>query len=278
MIDGHIHALPGPADAKGLAGHLRRAGFAGGGVISPAPPCFGTDLAGKSPEERIESVLAWTEGQERLYPFLWIDPLEAGAARQVRRALKRGIAAFKVICSHHHPGDRRAMKIYAAIAEAGRPMLFHAGILWDLTPSSRYSRPAGFEVLLKVPRLRFALAHVGWPWCDELIAVYGKFMMARRQQPHLAVEMFVDTTPGTPVVYRREVLTKLFTVGYDIERNVIFGSDGRADCYDVGWARGWLARDRRICREVNLSAEDQRRYFGGNLMRFLTGRTEPPAM
>ena len=27
---GHIHALPGPADAKGLARRMRRAGFAGG--------------------------------------------------------------------------------------------------------------------------------------------------------------------------------------------------------------------------------------------------------
>jgi len=271
ILDSHIHALPGPANPRDLVNRLRRAGLGGGVVISHAPVSFGTELAGKSSEERLESVLAWTEGQERLYPFLWIDPLEAGVGRQVRRAVGRGIAGFKVICAHHHPGDRRAMRIYAAIAEAGRPMLFHSGILWDGSPSSCYNRPAEFEVLLNVPRLRFALAHVSWPWCDELIAVYGKFQMARKRRPGLAVEMFVDTTPGTPAIYRREVLTKLFTVGYDIERNVIFGTDGRAGDYSVRWAQGWIARDRRICRELKLSREVQGRLFGGNLLRFVTG-------
>ena len=29
------------------------------------------------------------------------------------------------------------------------------------------------SVLLDVRGLRFSLAHIGWPWCDELIAVYG---------------------------------------------------------------------------------------------------------
>lgn len=28
--------------------------------------------------------------------------------------------------------------------------------------------------------------------------------------------MFLDLTPGTPEIYRRDLLTKLFTIGYDV--------------------------------------------------------------
>ena len=41
----------------------------------------------------------------------------------------------------------------------------------------------------------------------------------------LSVEMFIDTTLGTPVIYRNEVLTKLLTVGYDVLDNIIFGTN-----------------------------------------------------
>ena len=36
--------------------------------------------------------------------------------------------------------------------------------------------------------------------------------------------MFIDTTPGTPELYRREVLTKLFKI-YDVKDRVLFGTD-----------------------------------------------------
>ena len=272
ILDGHIHALPGPAGTQDLLRRMKAAGMGGGVVISPGPPSFGGDLAGKRPQERLESVLEWTAGNGRLYPFFWIDALEAGAGKQVARAVKAGVAGFKVICTHCPPGDRRAMKVYAAVAEAGRPMLFHAGILWNGRASSSFNRPAEFEVLLGVPRLRFALAHMGWPWCDELLAVYGKFEQARRRRPDVTVEMFIDTTPGTPPIYRRDALTKMFTVGYAVEDNIYFGADCRAQTYNAPWAREWVTRDRRILKSLGLSAATQGRYFGGNLERFILGQ------
>ena len=99
-------------------------------------------------------------------------------------------------------------------------------------PSSPFNRPAEFEALLAVKGLTFCLAHIGWPWCDEMIAVYGN--SSTRTLKHAdAGEMFIDLTPGTPPIYRKEALTKLFTVGYDIEDNVIFGTDCTADDYNV---------------------------------------------
>ena len=63
------------------------------------------------------------------------------------------------------------MEVFRTISQADRPILFHSGILWDGKPSGPYNHPAGFESLLEVDGLRFCLAHISWPWCDELIAV-----------------------------------------------------------------------------------------------------------
>ena len=77
---------------------------------------------------------------------------------------------------------------------------------------------------------------MSWPWCDEMIAVYGKSQAVRSMRSRPAAEMFIDTTPGTPVIYRREALTKMFTVGYAVEHNIFFGGDCRAQTYNSRWA------------------------------------------
>ena len=59
--------------------------------------------------------------------------------------------------------------------------------------------------------------------------------------------------PGTPEIYRREALTKLLTVGYNVERNLLFGTDNHADGFNVGWAQQWIDRDLAIYHELGLS-------------------------
>jgi len=279
ILDGHIHIdnapanRGGPEDREDFVRRLREAGVDGGIVMSPAPACFAGALHTGSPQERLENVLFWCEAGPHLYPFYWIDPTETDALKQVDLAVSKDIAGFKVICSTHDPGDSRALRTYQAIAEAGRPILFHSGILWDGKPSSPYNRPANFEALLDVKGLRFALAHISWPWTDECIAVYGKFQAAMRRRDSDAVgvdvEMFIDTTPGTPPIYRRDALTRLFTVGYDVARNVFFGSDNHANAYNAAYARTWIERDRAILKEIGVDETTINNVFGENLKRFL---------
>ena len=269
VLYGHVHIGKGAPDPAGLLRRMGDAGVAGGAIISRPPACFGRGRERAPADERLDNLLMWTAGHPSLRPLFWIDPTADDALRQVALAVDRGVEGFKVIASRHEPDDARAMKAYAAIAETGRPILFHSGILWDGAPSSEHCRPAKFEALLDVPRLRFALAHVGWPWCDELIAVYGKFEQARKADPQQTAEMFVDTTPGTPPIYRRDVLTRLFTVGYDVARNVFFGTDCFVPEYNSACARQWIERDRDIYNSLGLGEAVQRQVFGENLERFL---------
>jgi len=241
----------------------------GGLVISLPPQAFPAVAPSLPPGDRINHVLSWCRPGQNLYPFYWIDPMEPDAEDQIALAVQKGIMGFKVICDRYCAGDPRALDEISGIAGAHRPILFHSGILWDGKPSSPYNRPAAFEALLEVKGRRFSLAHIAWPWCDELIAVYGKFLNAQAEPSAAGVEMFIDTTPGTPPLYRRDALVKLFTVGYDVEHNVIFGTDGCASEYHVEWARQWIERDRGIFEEIGLKKETMDAVYGDNLRRFV---------
>ncbi|MBI3987203.1 MAG: amidohydrolase family protein [Lentisphaerae bacterium] len=272
ILDGHIHIRALAENRAGFLKELKRAGVGGGLVISLPPPAFPAVAPSAPPLARMNHVLSWCGTSENLYPFYWLDPLEADAADQVAMAVKKGARGFKVICDRFFPGDRRAMEIFGAIARARRPILFHSGILWDGKVSSRYNRPLEFEALLDVKGLRFCLAHLSWPWCDECIAVYGKFLNAVAGNPAVSGEMFMDITPGTPPVYRREALTRLFTAGYDVEDNVIFGSDSCANRYNAGWVRQWLERDNAVYDELGLARKTREAIVANNLKRFIKGK------
>lgn len=271
IFDGHIHLLERGYSREVFLSRLSEAGIGGGIVFSLPPETYGTNQFSVPPEERMEIAVELCEGAETLYPFFWIDPLESDAEKQVDRAIHAGMKGFKVICDSYYPDNEKALKVFSAIAERGCPLMFHSGILWDGTASSKYNHPVNFEILLAVKKLRFSLAHVSWPWTDEMIAVYGKFQTAYRQNPELSSELFIDTTPGTPAVYREDVLRKIYSTGYDVENNIFFGTDNSVRNYEVTWATEWIERDKRILESPDFPEEISGRYFSENVLRFING-------
>jgi predicted TIM-barrel fold metal-dependent hydrolase len=273
ILDGHIHIMHPEVDTADFAARLERAGIDGGVVLSLPPRPLDSGGREYTTDERLANLFDVTSGSADLFPFYWIDPVAPDAGDQVAAAEERGVLGYKVICSTHCPCDERAMPVYRRIARAGKPILFHSGILWDGIASSKYNRPAEFEGLLEVDGLRFALAHISWPWCDEHIAVYGKILNAYSRRSDLAVEMFVDLTPGTPPIYREEALTRLFRTGYDVEHNVLFGTDGCAENYHDDWARDWMTRDNAIYDRLGIGDGVRANIYSENLKRFV-GRSD----
>ena len=269
ILDGHIHIKKGQVDPTEFARRLAEAGVDGGILISYPPKAFPYLSDSGPPQERLDNVFSWAEAAEKLYPFYWIDPTESDALEQVHLARKQDVAGFKVICQGYFPSDLRAMEVFRAIAETGRPILFHSGILYDGAAGSRYNRPAEFEALLDVNGLRFSMAHLSWPWGDELIALYGQFQSARNMRKDLSVELFIDTTPGTPKIYRRDAFTKLFKTGFDVEQNVFFGTDSMANDYSPDRAKEYLDVDNEIFRGLALDQATVENIHSGNLKRFL---------
>ena len=281
IIDCHVHTNPTQAAAaqsgEVLIQRLNSAGIDRIILLSYHPASFYREgsaegeIFGKpvTPNDALKRVIEWAAFSDRIIPFFWIDPLEEDAFEQVDNAVAAGIAGFKVICNRHFPGDDRPMQVWERIAQANKPVLFHSGILYGSGPWSHYNRPVGFEPLLEIPRLRFALAHVSWPWCDECLAVFG-FWQNRAEHGTTSAQMFIDTTPGTPRIYRREVFTKMFTVGYHIEDNVLFGTDCNSN-YSADYAKQVMTMDEDALENAGVSPEQKEKYYGKNALRFLNG-------
>ncbi|MFC1479769.1 amidohydrolase family protein [Planctomycetota bacterium] len=269
ILDCHIHIREQNLDTEKFLSGIKQAEVDGGIIISLPPEHFHGTFEKGSPKQRLEHVISFCEADEGLYPFFWVDPLEKDAPEQVKEAAAQGISGIKIICDRFLPGHEQAMEVYRTTAQAGLPILFHSGILWDGAPSSPFNRPAGFESLLEIEGLRFSLAHISWPWCDECIAVYGKFLNALGRRKDLSVEMFIDTTPGTPPIFRKDALTKLFTTGYDVQHNVIFGSDCYVNGYNADWVNEWVTRDTEIMNSLSLGQDMIDSVFSQNLKRFL---------
>ena len=275
IYDMHIHAEDTPADPAGLLENLAKAGIYGACVFSHCPEEFILGKPGIPFEARMAELKAWTQGYEdRLFPVLWIHPYEKDIFEKIRIAADAGVAAFKIICNDFFIYEEQPMAVLREIASTGKPVFFHSGILWDGQVSSAHNRPLNWEALLKIEGLRFSMGHCSWPWIDECVAMYGKFLNAL-SMGH-AAEMFFDITPGTPEIYRRELLTKLYTLGYDVENNVMFGTDSFAHAYSDKWAKKWLETDRKIMDELGVSCACRQKLYRDNLMRFL-GKTDTAA-
>ncbi len=268
ILDAHIHIWEGPIEKSDFARKLRAGGMDGAVLLSLPPGSF-LRKGDYNTAERLDNLFSWAESCPHLYPFFRIDPTEEDAKEQVEIACRRGVSGFKIVCNHFFPGESRAMEVYREIAKAGKPILFHSGILWGGQASSKYNRPAEFEALLEVDRLKFALAHLSWPWSEECIAVYGKFLDAHRGRPDLSVEMFLDITPGDFSEARRDILRRLFTIGYDVSNNILYGTDRSANNYDYECAQRWIKRDSEVFRRLKLEKEVVEGIFSQNLRRFL---------
>ena len=270
--DAHTHVYPGEPEPEALAKRFSDAGLAGGAVFSLCPNRWQVMSSENiKPEKAMDDVIAWCSASPSLYPFYWIDPGADNAEELVDMAVEKGIYGFKVIRGAEMPVDEKSIKAYRRMAKHSKPVTFHSGILWDGRNSSGFFRPANWEGLLEVPYLRFALAHISWPWCDECIAVYGKMLNAISRRGFEIPEMFIDTTPGTPKIYRKDALAKVFTIGYDVSQHVMFGTDCRVDNYNVDWARDWLKTDDAILSELSLAASAFDDYYRLGFKRFLFG-------
>ena len=282
--DEHIHIYedsePKP---EAFAALIAEAGLTGGCVYSreqaPSPRLAQTTRL--TPEQIVDNVIAWCSASPTLYPFYWIDPSRADAVELVDMAVEKGICGFKVIRNNGYPCDGPALDCYRRMAHYGKPLTFHSGILYDGVPSSEYFRPVAFEPMLRVPRLRFCLAHISWPWCDECLAVFGKIGDSgwRLKDPGSAKwyedvpSMFIDTTPGPRAVWRRDALQKIYTTHFRkaIAGRLMFGTDNNVHSYWVAHAREFMEFDDALFREMGLEEREVDSYYRGALQGFLFG-------
>jgi predicted TIM-barrel fold metal-dependent hydrolase len=263
-IDVHIHS-EGTEDPAKVLQAMDRVGLDRIVLLGVPPHESGKAPRSKRPHKSVIDTLAKVvkANPERLVGFAWIEPTLADAVDAVDYALDRKqLHGVKMIPNKWYPADERAQACYAKINEYGRPMLFHTGILWGTSDTSQYCRPAFYEIMFHYPRIRFAMAHMSWPWTDECIAVNGKFKANQTGE----WTSYIEITSGAPPMWKVDALRKAF--GYLGDEHIMFGSDSHLPEGEK-YAAWRLREDEEVLREAGASDETVQRVLSTNALRWL---------
>lgn len=197
---------------------------------------------------------------DRLTGLAWLEPTIPGMKDLAREALEdMGFAGIKIIPDHWYAYEERLEPWWEAMNELEARILFHTGILYGFEEDSRFCRPLWLEKLIFYPKIRFAMAHISWPWCDECLAVMGR-MRAGVKGDRERWQSYVDLTPGVPMYMRQQ------TIAHAIEfcgaDRILFGSDTTIPG-DLAYQKEVLERERAIFDALGLDAAQQERIFSG---------------
>ncbi len=268
VIDAHLHCT-GNETAAGVLQSLDDSGIDRGVLLAPflSP---GYALADADSLRRANAHLAaLVQGHgDRLSGLAVVNPLLPGAPDDLRRAIDSGLVGAKMVPSGWYPYDDAVQPTFAVAAALRLPLLFHSGIFID-GRSGRFCRPVFFEALRDHPGVRVTLAHLGWPWTDEAIAV-GLIDRIHGVPPAEAVFRF-DLSFGPPPPYRLEAIGRALAVlGPELLQ---FGSDCFLPCpgAQIAERRQWL---QDLLDELQVAPAAQAQIFGGNAAQWLDGPAE----
>lgn len=208
---------------------------------------------------------------DRLIGFAVVDPRDPQAPVHLRHAVETlGLRGVKMVPTGWYPYDREVQPVFETARELRLPILFHSGIFID-GRSGRFCRPTYFEALRDHPGLRITLAHLGWPWTDEAIAVG---LIDRINGVAADDVMFrFDISFGPPPPYRREALSRALEVlGPELLQ---FGSDCFLPCSGLHIAErmGWVTE---LLDELQVDAAACERIWSGTAAAWLGLPAAPP--
>ena len=264
LIDAHLHCS-GAESADDVLRSLDEASIDIGVLLAPfLSEGYGLDDAA-SLERANEHLGRLARGHaDRLIGFAIVDPRDPAAPRNLRRAVEEhGLRGVKMVPTGWYPYDREVQPVFAEARALGLPILFHSGIFID-GRSGRFCRPSFFEALRDHPGSKVALAHLGWPWTDEAIAV-GLIDRINGVPPDDVMFRF-DISFGPPPPYRREALGRALEVlGPELLQ---FGSDCFFPCPGEHIAEriGWVAE---LLDQLEVAPAARERIWSGTAAAWL---------
>jgi len=158
-----------------------------------------------------------------LIPFASIDPAKGKlGAREARNLVENyGVQGFKFhpTMQGFYPNDRMAYTLYEAIAETGKPALFHTGQtgVGSGMPGGngmrlKYSNPMYIDdVAVDFPEMPIILAHPSFPWQEEALSV-------AQHKPNVYIDLSGWSPKYFPPILVRYANTLL-------RKKMLFGSD-----------------------------------------------------
>lgn len=168
----------------------------------------------------------------RLIGFAGVDPHKKGAPKELERAITDlKLKGVKFICHLHElePNDKRYYPIYEVAVHFDIPVLHHTGTHYHFGKRLKYAKPLFIDdVAVDFPSLKLIIAHFGWPWYEEAIAVAMRhqnvFINVAGWSPKYYPPIFVNYANGPlrnkilfgsdhPLLSRKRILSELDGVG-----------------------------------------------------------------
>ncbi len=173
------------------------------------------DIGVVVPNEYVAEYVA--QHPEKLIGFASVDPKRPHAPYILEDAVKRlGLRGLKIapIYQHFDPWSSEALTLLEAANALRIPVLWHQGTTFVRDAPLIHARPVLLdEIARRFPDLRMWVAHLGHPWCDELVAVV-------RKHPNLYTDM--SAVHPRPLQF---YLAMVSAVEYGIADKILFGTD-----------------------------------------------------
>jgi predicted TIM-barrel fold metal-dependent hydrolase len=216
--------------------HVHQRGEADPSAVLEAMDANGVErICVCSPQERVslpktrENLLVtkrlFDAAPDRISGLAWLGPTIPGIRGLAREALEElGFTGIKLIPDHWYAHEQRLEPFWETLHELRASVLIHTGILYGNDDGSRFCKPLYLEKLLHYPNIRFAMAHISWPWCEECLAVMGR-MRAAAAGDKARWQSYVDLTRGTPAHIREQAVAN--AVSFCGAERILFGTDSR---------------------------------------------------
>ena len=210
---------------------------------------------------------------DRIGGLAWVNPAIPGMCGLAEEALgDMGYVGIKIIPDHWFAYEERLDPFWGKMNALKARILFHTGILYAYDDGSRFCQPLWLEKLVHYPNIRFAMAHISWPWCEECLAVMGR-MGAAAKAGGWEWQSYVDLTPGAPPHIRKQALAN--AVAFCGAERIMFGTDSfcgsggteySADSQlpgDLAYQKKTIEVDLGILDELGLTEKQKERIMSG---------------
>ena len=191
------------------------------------------------------------ENNDFFIGFASVDPLKEDAADELVSAVSDlGLKGLKLDPSlqQFYPNDKnKAYPIFEKASQLGIPVIIHEGMTWEADAIMKYSHPSLLEdVAHDFPKLNLVIAHMGWPWVLDSVALALKY-------PNI----YLDTSclyADTPNEFMEYVFTKqipITMVERSLYRKIIFGSNyPRIEIHKMAKAVRRLLHEEDVVRDI----------------------------
>jgi predicted TIM-barrel fold metal-dependent hydrolase len=162
--------------------------------------------------------------QRRFIGFGSVDPDSKQVALTELKRVKDvlGLRGLKLnpALQDYDPTSNSALEVYKEAERLEMPLLVHTGLTFSSRYSIEHNSPLIYDdIARKHPNLRICLAHMGWPWLWDAVAVTIR-------NPNVYLDT-AGTYAGSPLEHFRQITSTLSSrlIENSIGDRLLFGSD-----------------------------------------------------